>query len=170
MKRADPQAVFDRLDALAIPYRWTQHPPAFTMEDLPPIEAELGAAFCKNLFLCNRQQTEFFLLLIDGGKRFRTAEVSKKLGRARLSFGGEAALYQLLGVKPGAVTPLGLIHDLDKKINLVIDRDVLGMAQVCMHPCANDHSLVMATRDLLEVFIPHCGYTPTVVDITGEIE
>lgn len=170
MMRADSDYIYRLLDGLKIKYRGIKHTAANTMEDLQEAEALLGATFCKNLFLANRQGTEHFLLLIRGDKRFRTAEVSKKLGKARLSFGSEDRLWEFLGVKPGAITPLGLVFDKQHQLTLVVDKDLLGLDSICIHPCVNTESLVMATTDLFDVFIPHCGHKPVMLEITGTDE
>ena len=109
------QDILEALGAWGVPYTMVEHAPALGMDDLPPIVQKLGPPFFRNLFLCNRQKTEFYLLLIVGDKPFRTAEVSKKLGVSRLSFGDADTLYDMLGVTPGAVNPLSLIFDPDKK-------------------------------------------------------
>jgi len=169
MNRGESQGLFTLLEELRIPYRAVGHPPAWGMDDLPPIEEELGAIFCKNLFLTNRQQTEYVLLLVRGDKRFRTAEVSKKLERPRLSFGDEDMLWQLLGLRPGGVSPLGLAFDSERRLEVVIDRDLLVQEEVAMHIGDNTESLAMKMSDLLEVYIPHCGHKPIYLDITGEV-
>lgn len=112
MERNSPQAIYDLLKEWGIEFKSMAHPEAATMEDCKAIGEKLGAPFCKNLFLANRQQTEFFLLLIGEDKKFRTAEVSKKIGRSRLSFGNEDKLYQALGVRPGSISPLGLVFQI----------------------------------------------------------
>lgn len=169
MERANAQEIYALLNKLGIPFTSTTHPEAHTMEDLVQVEQTLGAPFCKNLFLTNRQKTEFLLLLIRGDKRFRTAEVSRRLGRSRLSFGEEDTLFQLLGVHPGAITPMGLIFDEAHKVELVVDKDLLELDEMCIHPCVNTESLKLKVEDLVEIFFPHTGHTPTYIEITGEV-
>jgi len=170
LEKACAQTIYTLLQQLGISYESTTHAPALTMEDLTGVEQQLQAQFCKNLFLCNRQKTEFFLLLIREDKRFRTAEVSKKIGRSRLSFGGEEDLYEMLGVHPGAITPMGLIFDEQKRINLLIDADLQKLDRICVHPCVNTESLVMSTEDLFHRFLQHTGHVPQYIEITGEVE
>ena len=164
----DNKAIFDMLDAAGAEYRTVSHEDVHTMEDLVPIEQQLGARFFRNLFLCNRQKTQFYILLIMGDKPFRTAEVSKLLGVARLSFGSAETLDEMLHVNPGAVNPLSLIYDTDKRITLLADREILGCQEVCMHPGSNGQSLVMKTSDLFEKVLPYMGRTPVWLDIKGE--
>lgn len=170
MNRADPNEIYALLDRLSLPYRKMEHPAAFTMDDLFPVKQALQAPFCKNLFLCNRQRTDFYLLLIREDKRFRTSEVSKLIGASRLSFGEEGMLFELLGVHPGAITPLGLVFDREKRVRLLIDRDLRQLEEICVHPCVNTASVALKTEDLLERFIPFTAHVPQYLEITGEVE
>lgn len=170
MERADANSIYRLLEQLKIPYRVVEHPEAGSMEELAEAEKRLGAVICKNLFLCNRQKTVFYLLLIPGGKRFKTSVVSKLIGSSRLSFGESDKLFELLGVRPGSITPLGLAFDEGHQVNLLIDREVLALKEIGMHPLVNTASLAIRTRDLLEVFLPFTGHTPQLLDIPAEPE
>ena len=162
--------IFAFLDGLGVPYTGTEHPAAFTMDDLLPIETQLGAPFFRNLFLTNRQKTEFYLLLIGGHKPFRTSVVSKLLGVARLSFGDADALMEKLGVVPGAVNPLSLLGDPEKRIHLVIDSELKTIPRLCLHPGDNSRSIVMDSADLFGTVIPALGHTPTWIEIPEQTE
>ena len=170
MERADAQSVYQLLEKLNIGYRKVEHPEAGSMEDLAEAEKQLGAVICKNLFLCNRQKTVFYLLLIPGGKRFKTSVVSKLIGSSRLSFGEPDKLYELLGVHPGSITPLGLAFDEAHQVNLLIDREVLALDEVGMHPLVNTASLAMKTDDLMKIYFPFTGHESTILDIPAEPE
>ncbi|MBC8570349.1 prolyl-tRNA synthetase associated domain-containing protein [Zongyangia hominis] len=167
LKKCDPESVCRVLDAWGISYERLTHSEVRTMDDCKAVEERIGAPVCKNLFLQTRQGTEYFLLLLEGDKRFRTAEVSKKLGRSRLSFGSEEKLYALLGVRPGAISPMGLIHDGEREVQLIIDRDVLSHGRIAVHPCVNTQTVAMATRDFVDIFLPRTGHVPQVLEITG---
>ena len=170
MNRCDPQSMYELLEKLNIPYRKVEHPEAGSMEDLAEAEQQLGAVICKNLFLCNRQKTVFYLLLIPGGKRFKTSVVSKLIGSSRLSFGEGDKLLELLGVEPGSITPLGLAFDESHTVNLLIDREVLALEEVGMHPLKNTASIALKTEDLLHKFFAHTGHTYQILDIPAEVE
>ena len=170
MNRADPQSICRLLETLRIPYRMVEHPAAGAMEDLVAVEERLGVRICKNLFLCNRQKTVFYLLLIPADKRFKTSVVSKLIGSSRLSFGEEDKLYELLGVRPGSMTPLGLVFDEAHQVNLLIDREVLALEEIGMHPLVNTASIAMKTEDLMKVYFPFTGHEPQILDIPGETE
>ncbi len=169
LQKSHAQSMYDVLAQLNIPYQHTQHEAAGTMEALQAVEAVLGAPFCKNLFLQNRQGTVFYLLLLSEDKRFRTAEVSKKIGQSRLSFGNEERLFELLGVHPGAITPLGLVFDPEHTVQLLIDEDLRTQDKICIHPCVNTESLCLHTKDLFEIFLPHVGHRPQWLQIDGQV-
>ncbi len=156
--------VYAALDALGISYARVEHPAAMTMADCDEIDRDMDAQHCKNLFLCNRQETEFFLLLLAGEKKFRTAQVSAQIGKPRLSFSSPERLGEILGLTPGAVTPMGLINDSDRRVRVLIDRDVISCPRVVVHPNVNTASIVLETKELLR-FIESFGYEITYVDI-----
>ncbi len=155
--------VYTFLDELGINYTYMEHPAAMTMEDCKAVDAALGANLCKNLFLCNRQQTHFYLLLLPGSKPFKTKDLSAQLGVARLSFGSAAHMEQLLGVTPGSVSVMGLLFDTDRQVQLLIDEDVLAEETFGCHPCVNTASVCFPTQVLLTQILPALGYTPKIV-------
>ena len=169
MERSSPEAIYQLLRDWGIPFRSLKHPEAATMEDCRAVGRQLGAPFCKNLFLANRQQTEFFLLLIGEDKKFRTAEVSKKIGKSRLSFGNEDKLWQALGARPGSISPMGLVFDQDREIQLIVDQDVADLEEFCVHPCQNTQSLALSWQDFEQIFLKRTGHIPQFIEITGEI-
>jgi len=158
-------AVYDLLDSLGIKYQSVCHAPAYTMEECEVVEHELGAPICKNLFLCNRQQTDYYLLLLPGDKVFKTKFLSAPLGCARLSFAGAEAMEGLLKIKPGSVSPMGLMNDTDLRISLVIDREVLSTVDLGCHPCVNSSTLRMSWADFLNKFLPAVHHDYTIVDL-----
>ena len=157
--------VYQFLDNAGIPYRRADHDAAQTMEACVEIEKVLGAPICKNLFLCNRQQTDFYLLLLDGDKVFKTKDLSKLLGVSRLSFAGAEQMQALLDITPGSVSVLGLMNDRDRRVRLVIDRPVAQAEQLCCHPCINTSTLKFRTADLFEKILPALGREATIVDL-----
>ena len=161
-------AVYDYLDALSIPYRVVFHDTADTMEACEAVDARLGVKMCKNLFLTNRQQTDFYLLLMPGDKPFKTKELSGQLGVARLSFGSGDQMEAHLGLLPGSVSVMGLINDKTHTVRLLIDKDLLADDELGAHPCINTASLAISMRDLLGKFLPATGHDYTAVALVGE--
>ena len=161
-------AVYDYLDALSIPYRVLFHDTADTMEACEAVDAKLGVKMCKNLFLTNRQQTDFYLLLMPGDKPFKTKELSGQLGVARLSFGSGEQMETYLGLLPGSVSVMGLINDKTHTVRLLIDKDLLADEELGAHPCINTASLAISMRDLLGKLLPATGHDYTAVTLVGE--
>lgn len=161
--------VYDFLDSLGIAYKRVDHEAAMTMEACEEIDrtlsegVEKGVAICKNLFLCNRQATDFYLLLIPGDKPFKTKYLSAQIGSSRLSFAKPEYMEQYLDITPGSVSVMGLLNDKEKKVRLLIDKDVLQDEYFACHPCINTSSLRFKTSDLMEKVIPAMGHEPTMV-------
>lgn len=145
---------FALLDRLHIPYAWVAHETADTIADCDVVSEVLGISICKNLFLCNRQETAFYLLMIPDTKVFHTKDLSAQIGSARLSVAKAEYMQQLLDITPGSVSVLGLMNDTAHKVQLLIDEDVLTSEYVGCHPCINTSSLRLRTRDLVEKILP----------------
>ena len=158
-------AAFALLDELGIPYRRVEHAPAETMEVCAAVSDALGVRICKNLFLCNRQQTAFYLLAMPENKPFYTKDLSHQIGSSRLSFAPAEKMEALLGCSPGSASVLGLANDTERRVRLLLDRDVIEAEYFACHPCDNTGSLTIATRDLLEKFLPHVGHDYEVVEL-----
>ena len=156
---------YDFLDKLGIEYQRIDHEAAFTMEVCEEIDKTLGATICKNLFLCNRQKTDFYLLMIPGDKTFKTKELSHQIGSARLSFASPQDMEKYLDITPGSVSVMGLMNDHDKKVQLLIDKDVMKNPYFGCHPCINTSSLKFRTEDLLNKILPAIHHDYTMVDL-----
>lgn len=154
----------NKLDELGIKYYYYEHPLAKTMEDCEGIGADVGAKHFKNIYACDRSETDFFIIIIRADKKFKTSEVSKKLGVSRLSFCTDEMLENNLGVISGAVTPLALMNDKEHKTLLVVDKDILRDEMVCCHPLTSDASVAMHRADLIR-FVRDCGNEIKFLDI-----
>ena len=159
---------YDFLDRLGIRYQRTDHEAAGTMEACNAVDAVLGVTICKNLFLCNRQQTTFWLLLMPGDKKFKTKELSAQIGSSRLSFAGPEFMLKYLDIEPGAVSVMGLMNDTGGAVKLLIDEDVLKEEYFGCHPCVCTSSLKMKTKDIIERFLPAVGHGYETVRLVGE--
>ncbi len=145
---------YDLLDRLGVAYERVDHEPAMTMEVCQAIDEVLQATICKNLFLCNRQETAFYLLMMPDDKPFRTKDLSAQIGSARLSFAKPEYMEQFLDITPGSVSVMGLMNDKEKRVQLLIDEDVLNSEYVGCHPCINTSSIRLLTKDLVDDVIP----------------
>ena len=159
------QRVYAFLDSLGIDYQRVDHEPAMTMEACEAIDKALGAAMCKNLFLSNRQETSFYLLLIPGDKPFKTKDLSAQLGVARLSFGKAEYMEEYLDITPGSLSILGLMNDKENNVQLLIDEDVFSAELIGCHPCVNTSSLSMTVKDMQEKIIPALKHMPITVKL-----
>ena len=158
-------ACYALLDSLGVLYARVDHAHADTIEACHAVEEVLGWPICKNLFLCNRQKTQYYLLMMEGEKVFKTKDLSKQLGVARLSFAGPEDMEALLGVHPGSVPVLGLMNDREKKVQLVMDKPIYEAENVACHPCISTSTLSFSRQDLLEKLIPALDHQPIVVDL-----
>ena len=165
-RREDKEiAVYDLLDGLSVEYLRADHPEADTIELCKAVEAALDAPVAKNLFLCDRQKTRFWLLLMPGDKPFKTKYLAGQFEGPRLSFADEEALGALLNLTPGSVCPFGLMFDSDKKVKLLIDRELTETEYVCFHPCRNRSTLRIRTEDFRAKILPALGHEPVWVDL-----
>ena len=156
---------YELLDRLDVAYQRIDHEAAMTMEACAAIDEALDATICKNLLLCNRQCTAFYLLMIPGSKTFKTSVLSKQIGSSRLSFADAEYMERFLDITPGSVSVLGLMNDHDHHVELLIDEDVLKGEYIGCHPCINTSSLRLKTSDLMEKIIPAMGHTPRIVTL-----
>jgi Ala-tRNA(Pro) deacylase len=159
---------YDFLDRLGIPYSRADHEAATNMEACEEIDRVLDVVMCKNLFLCNRQKTKFYLLLMPGDKKFKTKELSSQIGSARLSFAGAEDMLKYLDIEPGAVSVMGLMNDKDHEVQLLIDRDILEDEYIGCHPCVCTSSMKIRMKDITERFLPETGHEYQTVTLVGE--
>lgn len=167
--RTQPEvATYDLLDELGIEYQRTDHEATMTMEACEEVDAILETVMCKNLFLCNRQKTQFYMLMMPGDKPFKTKWLSKQIGSARLSFADAEYMEEFLHITPGSVSVMGLMNDVNNRVQLLIDKPVVSCERVGCHPCVNTSSIRLLTKDLLEVFLPAVHHEPIIVDLPVE--
>lgn len=157
--------VYDLLDQLGIEYERTDHEEANTMEACNEIDRILGTIICKNLFLCNRQETNFYLLMMPGEKPFKTKDLSAQINSARLSFGKPEFMEEFLHIKPGAVSIMGLMNDRENHVQLLMDRTIIESEELGCHPCVSTSSLKIKTKDILEKFLPAVHHEAIIVDL-----
>ena len=160
--------VYDLLDKLGIEYIRTDHERTDTMEACNAVDVVLDVLICKNLFLCNRQKTNFYLLMMPGDKPFKTKELSSQINSARLSFASAEDMEKYLDIHPGAVSVMGLMNDHENMVQLLVDEDVLKGEYLGCHPCVNTSSLKMKTSDVFTTFLKEVHHDAVTVTLTGE--
>ena len=146
-------AVYDLLDELEIAYERVDHETLQTIEACREVDETLGISICKNLFLCNRQRTSYYLLLLPGHKALKTKELSKQIPTSRLSFASGEDMETYLNVTPGSATVMGLIFDPENKVQLLVDEELLEQEEFGCHPCVNTSSIKMKTADVFDKFL-----------------
>lgn len=158
---------YDFLDGLDIEYYHVDHRdmPADTMEACEAIDEVLGCTICKNLFLCNRQKTAFYLLMMPANKPFKTKDLTAQINSARLSFADADAMLSLLDITPGSVSVLGLMNDKKNTVSLLVDKDILNDEYIGCHPCVNTTSMKIKTSDIFDKLISATNHTKTVVEL-----
>lgn len=158
-------AVYALLDKLSIPYERVDHEALATVLDCSEVDKVLDIQICKNLFLCNAQKTKFYLVMMPGEKRFNTKEFCKQIESPRLSFAPEEYMEKYLNITPGSVSIMGLMNDVEGKVKLYIDRDVIENEFIGCHPCINTSSLKIKTKDIIEKFLPYVEHEMTLVEL-----
>ena len=164
--------VYDFLDGLGIEYTRIDHAPADAdaPELLAEIEETLDARICNNLFLANRQRTKFYMMMIPTDKRFRSGDISKQAGSSRLHFAEPEYMEELIDCTPGSASVMGLINDPEKRVQLIVDDDVLNAEYVGCHPCINTSSLRIRTEDVFGKFLEAVGHEYIAVHALDERE
>lgn len=163
-------ASYDFLDALGVPYQRLDHEPAMTMEICREIDHSLEAVICKNLFLCNRRQTAFYLLMMPDNKPFKTKDLSAQIGSSRLSFATAEKMQEYLHITPGSVSVLGLMYDAENAVQLLIDKDVLTHQFLGCHPCINTSSIRFTVEDFKNKVLPALHHPPMLVELPNYTE
>ena len=157
-----------RLDALGIAYQNHDHAAVFTVEEAKALRGELTGGHIKNLFLRNKKE-EMWLVVAEEDKRIDLKALGEQLGAGKLSFGSPDRLLRYLGVLPGAVTPFGIVNDKDRKVKVVLDRDLMGFDPVNAHPLVNTMTTALSAQDLVK-FLEAEGHKPDILDIgSGEL-
>ena len=158
---------YDFLDKLDVEYFVVDHRdmPADTMEACVEIDKTLGSKICKNLFLCNRQKTDFYLLMMPADKPFKTKDLTAQINSARLSFADSDAMLKYLNITPGSVSVLGLMNDSENAVRLLVDKDILSDEYIGCHPCVNTTSMKIKTTDIFDKIIDAVSHAKTIVEL-----
>ena len=159
------QRVYELLDSLQINYQRVDHGPVMTIAACEEVDQTLGLPVCKNLFLCNRQKSSFYLLLLPGDKKFNAKALTGQQGLPKLSFANESYLAEFLDITPGSVSVMGLMNDQDGRVTLLIDKSLLQDNYIACHPCINTSTLRFPMKDLLDIVLPAVRHTPLFVEL-----
>lgn len=151
----DPK-LYALLEQLGIGFEYLEHPEAPTIEIAKQYWAGHDAQHCKNLFFRNHKGNQHYLVLLNCDQNMAIHDIEKQLHQGKLSFASEQRLMKYLGVKPGSVTPFGLINDEEHHVIVFIDKTLQQAEKVSFHPCVNTASLIIKREDLVK-FLDYCG-------------
>jgi Ala-tRNA(Pro) deacylase len=157
-----PDQLFARLDALGIAHRTYSHPPVFTVAEAVTLRGTLPGGHCKSLFLKDKKAGLWLVVALEE-RQIDLKRLAQVLGAPRFSFGNADLLYEVLGVRPGSVTPFALVNDTTRLVAVVLDRAMLGTTAQLPSARQRPHPAV-APADLLR-FIAACGHRPRIVDL-----
>lgn len=150
------QALYDLLEKIDIPFEYYEHPEAPTVEIALHFWRGIEATKCKNIFLRNHKGDKHYLVVLECSHHVVMKDLEQRLKQGKLSFASPERLYKYLGVKPGSVTPLGLIHDVTKNVHLFLDKSLLQASKLSFHPNVNTASLVITHEDFVK-FLTYLG-------------
>ena len=143
------------LEEKNIPFEWIEHKAVYTIEDMEELGLEDMNETAKNLFLRDQKGKRHFLVVIRADKQANLKELGEKLGVGKLSFASEERLEKYLGLKKGAVTPLGILNDENCVVEVFFDEDFIGMDKIGVHPNDNTASVYLKTEDVLNIIREH---------------
>jgi Ala-tRNA(Pro) deacylase len=162
---ATPETLFARLDELGTPHNTYTHPPVFTVAEAVALRGTLPGGHTKNLFLKDKKGGLWLAVMLEE-RRTDLKQLADALGAPRFSFGSGELLYEVLGVRPGSVTPFALINDTAQRVSVVLDRGMLAFDPLNYHPLENDRTTAIAPDDLIR-FIASCGHKPRILDLAA---
>ncbi len=155
----EAQPVYDLLRSLDITFREYRHPPVHTVEEANEYWGDLVGIHCKNLFLRNRRGRQHYLVVMESSKDLNVKKLNEIMGE-RMSFASPERLMKWLKLRPGSVSPFGLINDVGKHVHVIIDDSVMEADMVNFHPNVNTITLGIGQADFRK-FLGHLGHKVT---------
>lgn len=163
---ATPDDLFAALDQLEIAHTTLKHPPLFTVEQSRAVHEQLAGAHTKNLFLRDKKNALYLVTALQNAQ-IELKSLHRRLGAiGRFSFGSPDLLMEVLGVRPGAVTPFAAINDTEGRVTVVLDADMMSHGTVNAHPLDNTMTTSIAWGDLVR-FLESCGHPPRIETVSG---
>ncbi len=158
------QKVFDYLDQADIPYEWYEHPEAPTIEIARQYWRNDGSKHCKNLFFRNHKGNRHFLVVFDCDQQMAIHDLEHRLHQGKLSFASEQRMERYLGLRPGSVSPFGLINDTENHVHLFLDSTLKNQPSLSFHPNDNTATVVIS-REAFQRFLDICGNSYEYIDL-----
>lgn len=157
--------VYEELERLNIEYERVDNDSVESMEECIEISNKLGAEIRKTVFVCNRQKTNYYLVILPADKRFDSKKFSSELEIARVSFASGEDMEALLGVSPGTATIMTVLNDKDNKVAVIIDKEVANNEYFACNPGANTTHIKFKTSDLINKLLPDTNHLPKIIEL-----
>lgn len=161
------QRVLDKLDEWGIPYTMYEHPPLPTIEIALEYWKDITATHCKNLFFRNHKGNKHYLVVFECHQQMAIHQIEKMLKQGKLSFASEQRMDKYLGLRPGSVSPFGLINDTNKQVKLFLDKNLQSVELLSFHPNDNTASVVVKREDFMR-FLQNWGGEYEFLDLYQE--
>ena len=155
--------VYKELDRLGIKYERVDNDTVETMEECVEISEKLGAEIRKTIVVCNRQKTDFYLVILPAGKRFDSKLFAAMMHTARVSFASPEDMQRVIGLTPGEASVMGILNDPEGKVKVVIDKAVADAEWFACNPGANTSHLRFKTKQLINNFLPAEGHKAEII-------
>jgi len=143
--------VYEKLKYMGINYEIIEHPAVYTIEEMDNLGITIKAEICKNLFVRDAKGKRHYLIVLDKNKKANLTNLASQIGSTKLSFASEKRLDKYLGLEKGAVSPLGVINDINKEVEVIFDKDLIGKDSLGVHPNDNTATVVLSYDDLKKV-------------------
>ncbi len=158
-----PEALFEYLDRLAVVYKIYDHDPIFTVEEGVHLKASIPGVHCRNLFLRDKKK-QMFLVVAANKTKLDLKKLSDVIGSKRVSFGSADRLWEYMGIRQGSVNPFCVLNDVDDRVTVILDADMMAAELVNYHPMDNAQTIGLSPADLLK-FMAASGNEFSVVDL-----
>ncbi len=145
----DPR-LYRILSELDIPFEYTEHPPAPTIEEAKKYWKDIEATHCKNLFFRNHKGNRHYLVVLEHTHDLLIRDLEQRLKQGKLTFASDERMNRYLGLTPGSVSPFGLINDTENHVHLFLDKELQKASKISFHPCINTASIVVSFSDFLK--------------------
>jgi Ala-tRNA(Pro) deacylase len=162
---ATPDELFARFDRLGIAHKTYRHPPVFTVAEAAALRGELPGGHCKSLFLKDKKGGLWLCVMLEE-RAIDLNKLAERLGAPRFSFGSPELLWETLGVRPGSVTPFALVNDAERRVRVVLDKEMLAHDPLNYHPLDNSMTTAVSPAGLLRL-IADCGHEPRILSLAG---
>lgn len=156
--------VKEYLNTIGIQFKIVEHEPAYTTEEADKyIEGHDGVR-TKTMFICNKKKTNYYMIIMDDSKRLDMNKFKEIVSEKQMKMASEEALKEKLGIKPGMVSPFGLLNNDEKDVKIYMDKEIIKEEIMTFHPNDNTKTLFITTKDLFKYF-ENIGYELNIIEL-----